>query len=251
MHRLKQAYRALEDFWLCGVDPRIYAMVRISFAVVAICNLADLWPHRYEFFSQEGLIDLPTLRENIGSDPYYSVFLWSSDERAVTAVFAISVLSLCCLGLGVWQRPAAIAAFIWHLSYSYRAFPIIHGWDELLRMIAFVVMISPTSDVWSIRHILSRPRCRPPSRTPRHVPRHGLVLLQVQLFVVYWQTLWLKLAEQHWRNGEFVSYFQLSMYSRVPSEFWAHAEIASNLLTFGTLFLELTLPLLLVFKRSR
>jgi hypothetical protein len=69
--------------------------------------------------------------------------------------------------------------------------------------------------------------------------------------VIYWQTLWLKLADEHWRNGEFVAYFQLSMYSRAPLEFWAHAEILSSLLTFGTLLVEFLIPLLLICRRTR
>ena len=245
MQRLVAAYRALERFWLSPSDPRVYALVRITFAITAICNLIDLWPHRQEFFSKSGLIDLATLQQNIGDEPYYSVFLYASEEQAVTAIFVIALISLACLGLGILQRPAAIVAFVWHLSYSYRAFPIIHGWDEILRIVAFVIMISPTSDTWSIKRLFS-------SRSEASaVSRHGLVLLQLQLFVIYWQTLWLKLADEHWRSGEFVAYFQLSMYSRAPLEFWAHAEILSSLLTFGTLLVEFLLPLLLISRRTR
>jgi hypothetical protein len=41
------------------------------------------------------------------------------------------------------------------------------------------------------------------------------------------------------------------MYSRAPLEFWAHAEILSSLLTFGTLLVEFLLPLLLITRRTR
>jgi hypothetical protein len=43
----------------------------------------------------------------------------------------------------------------------------------------------------------------------------------------------------------------MSMYSRVPGRQWADWETLANLMTYGTLLIELAAPWLLLFRRTR
>ena len=43
--------QSLESLWFKPVDNRLYALIRILFSALALINLIDLWPTRYEFFS--------------------------------------------------------------------------------------------------------------------------------------------------------------------------------------------------------
>ncbi len=245
------AWRRFEAGWLGPVDARIYGLLRVAFSVVVLLNLADLWPHREAFFSGEGMVDRETMRTAHGVGWRVSLFHLADSPAVVTGAFAVAAAAAVCLGIGIWPRVMIILVFAWQLSYTQRAFPVIHGWDILLRIQAFILMISPLGP--SLRSILGRAAGGGGAvrRSAVWAPRHGLVLMQVQLAVVYWQTIWLKLADVSWRNGEFISYFMMSLYSRFPSAAWAHWETASALLTYATLVVEISVPLLLWQRRTR
>ncbi|MEI4861456.1 hypothetical protein Q8G41_28095, partial [Klebsiella pneumoniae] len=48
------------------------------------------------------------------------------------------------------------------------------------------------------------------------VPAYGLRLMQWQLLIIYTITVWLKVPDQYWRNGQLLAYFSVSFYSRTP-----------------------------------
>lgn len=235
-------WRRWEDVWLGPGDARVAALVRIAFATVALLNLLDLWPHRAAFFSDAGLIDAETARERARVP---SILFALGSPAAVTAVMGAAALAMACLALGILPRLMVALVFAWQLSYTARAGLVIHGWDILLRAQAFVLLISPLGPslaaLWRGGMAASAAM----------VPRHGLLLLQIQLAVVYWQTVWLKAGDAAWRGGEYVSYYMLSLYSRFPGEEWAGRELLSSLLTHGTLAVELAVPLLLWNRNTR
>ncbi len=241
------AWSRFVDGWFVPVDARVYGWLRVAFAAVALANLIDLWPYRAAFFSSEGLIDSATVTEVAG--PWrLSIFQWADSPGVVTGVFLVAGAAMLCLGLGVWPRLMIALVFAWQLSYTYRAFPIVHGWDILLRIQACLLLFSPLGP--TLRDLVGRgPGGGAVERSRALVPRYGLVLTQVLLAVIYWQTVWLKAPDAAWRNGEFISHFMLSLYSRFPSVAWAEWEVVSAVLSYATLLIELAVPLLL-WKRS-
>ncbi len=153
---MKQPAGKLREFFFGAADPRAYALVRISFAIVALLNLIDLWPDRHAFFSNAGLIDLETLRQNTTGAPFISVFYWIQEPAGVTAMFMVAAIALVALGCGYATRMCAIIAWLWHCSYVTRAFPAMHGWDVLLRIIAFILMVSPSDRKWCLDGLWNR-----------------------------------------------------------------------------------------------
>jgi hypothetical protein len=239
--------RKVVDYFWAGTDPRVYALVRITLSVAALVNLVDLWPRRQMYFSSAGMIAESAVRATTAGRYYGSVFNWVTSESGVTAVFLCAAAAIVALGVGAGTRVAAGLVWAWHLSYSHRAFPILHGWDAVLRSYSFLVFVSPTGRVWSLDRVMS-----PRSDDGDDVPMYGLRLMQWQLFALYTTTAWLKLADPFWRNGQVLLYFSMSQYSRAPDDlFLVHHEWVSALGTYLTMATEIALPWLLWFKRTR
>jgi hypothetical protein len=239
--------RKVVDYFWAGTDPRVYALVRIALSIAAFVNLVDLWPRRQMYFSADGMIPPVAIHAATAGKLYESIFYWVSSENGVTAVFVCAAIAIVALGLGVGTRVAAGLVWAWHLSYSHRAFPILHGWDAVLRSYSFLVFVSPTGRIWSFDRTLS-----PKSTDADDVPMYGLRLMQWQLFVLYTTTAWLKVADPFWRNGQVLLYFSMSQYSRTPDDlFLVHHEWVSALGTYLTMVTEISLPWLLWFKRTR
>jgi hypothetical protein len=231
--------RVLAFFW-GPADPRTYALVRRALALAGLVNLVDLWPHRYEYFASTGAIAMSAVRQARGSGLYLSLFDFVGSERGVTAVFAFAAASLVALGLGVATRASALGVFVWHLSYCHRAFPILHGWDHILRAYSLLVLVSPTGDTGNAGH------------GREAVPAYGLRLMQWQLFVLYTTTVWLKVPDAYWRNGQLLAYFEVSIFSRIPdTTLLVRHEWISAVGTYASLATEAAVPWLLWFKRTR
>ncbi|MGL4514552.1 MAG: HTTM domain-containing protein [Lacipirellulaceae bacterium] len=191
------------------------------------------------------------LLTSVGDDPYWSLLFWFDGPWGVTLLCIAAGGAIVMLGLGVFPRFAAAAVYAWHVSYCHAAFPALVGWDDLLRVYSFLLLISPLGGVWSLP-AWWRGRNGAPTDPWRLVaPLYGLTLMRFQLVMVYLDTVWSKLDDPYWRGGQMISYFQMSVYARWPSAVWADLPLSSCLLTYGTLAAEVAIPVLLLTRHLR
>jgi Vitamin K-dependent gamma-carboxylase len=244
---VSRASNAWLNFWFNSVDSRIYAIFRIAFATVVLINIIEIMPYRHALLSRDGMIDRTTLLTAIGDDQYYSVFHYADSQTAVTVACVLAAAAACALGLGILPRLAAILVWMWAISFSHRAFPAVMGWDNVLRVYSFLIMISPLGSQWSVSNVLRRRQRL--SLDPTMAPQYGLQLMRLQLTVIYFDTVWSKVNDPYWRSGELFAYFMRSFYSRIPDFDWENHMIISCLLTYGTLVIEASVPILLWNKK--
>ena len=118
----------LTALFLGPADARVYACVRISFALVSLLNLLQIWPDRDIFFTDAGMIDQEVVRKyTVGA--YLSAFDLCQDISAVSTYMLFSGCGMLLLLFGVWPRLAAGIVYVWYVSYSVRAPLILVGWD--------------------------------------------------------------------------------------------------------------------------
>jgi hypothetical protein len=233
--------KSFEEWFLGPADPRAYACLRIGYAVAALCVLVDFWPLRNTLLANTGMFG--------ASDPAapwttLNLFRFGTSETAVSVVFVIAAVALVSLGLGVLPRLSAFVAYVWVLSYSDTAQTALSGFDTILRVIGFVLVISPQVPTWSIAPRWAKGSSVSPAR-------YGLRLVQWQLMLIYVCTVWLKAPDEFWRRGEAITYFMMSMFARYPSPVFSHHAILGTVLTYGTLLTEASIPFLLWMRKTR
>jgi uncharacterized membrane protein YphA (DoxX/SURF4 family) len=220
------------------IDARVYGVVRISYALASLAILVELWPMRELLFCKDGVL--------VRSDalPWYLPLRWVDSKEGVSALMIATALCAVLAAIGLFTRWSIAALYLWAFSYAAVAQPAETGYDALARLIGLALLVSPTARAWSFDARLFGPG-------PAKVPCYGLRLIQWQLAIVYAVTVWLKLPDPYWRNGEFMSYFMMSVFSRMPSPAWAEWGRWSALSSWGSLFLEATIPLFLFSRRGR
>lgn len=248
MNQLERAWDAIVNFFWAPTDARPYAATRMAFAFAALFNWCEMFVRRESLFGPHGMIDGDIVRRAVAGQPYFSVFYYARSDAAVTAVFLLALAGIVALGAGFFTRVAALVVYVFHVSYSHFDFAVLHSWDALLRIYSFLILISPTEAVWSWDQRRAARKGKP--FEPPAI--YGLRLMQWQLAVVYVSTVWLKVPDVNWRNGRLLSFFQMSMYSRFPdSTLLVKYEVLSDLLTFGSLAVELSVVFLLWSRRWR
>jgi hypothetical protein len=236
-----------QRLWFDDADARLYGAVRVSYAVIALLNLVELVPYRYAFFSDAGVVDRAAMQGpgHFGI-PHFSLFNVFGSEVAVNVLFAMSAVALVLLALGIAARLAVFWVFIWHLSISYRAPIAVAGWDDILRVYGFLLLISPLAAAWPFRLKKSAQ-----TEWGGTIPVYGLQLMRLQLMVIYWHTAVFKIPDEAWIQGEVLADYLMSTYARFPSAKVLVLEPVLKLITWASLVGEIALPFLLLFQKTR
>ncbi len=247
---MREVARRLGSVWLKEVNGRRYAWFRVAFGIVAIFNIIHVWPYRAGLYSDVGIVGQEVAA---AANPgiYVSVFAWMSSPGAVTAVFLVASGAALMSVAGVWVRVSAIVLFAFFLSVAHRAPIAMAGWDYLFVNFAFILMFSPLGGTWGIVGLVKGSLVEGRGEVVGREPRYGLVLLQVQVAVIYWQAVLARWGDPFWRDGEFLTYFMLSHHGRFEGGWAVEWHDTLEMLTHLTILVELALPILLWLPRMR
>ena len=243
--------RAFEEFFFSPLDTRACAVLRIGFAVCVIVDLLVLRGSLERWFGEDGVLPLSASRALV--DPHaLSPFEWLPASASTPwIVLGLASTHAVLLLLGVWPRFQALALLVWLQAFQVRNTLILDGSGIVLRTFAFYLVLMPSADAFSVRAWLARRRGAP---LPTVRPAWGLVLFRFQMGLIYVGSAWEKLNGPDWIDGSALYYI-----SRLDDNF-SHGPIVDSLfgslavcrlLTWGTLAVEILVPILLWFAGTR
>ncbi|MGH2794560.1 MAG: HTTM domain-containing protein [Actinomycetota bacterium] len=234
-----------DRFWFAPASVATLAVVRIAFgAIMFVWGLA-IAPDILSFFSPHGV-----LPEHPAAGMRWGLLaLWNADI-AVVLVVLLLLVSSACLTLGYRSRFAAVCAWVALISLTRRDPLVFNSGDALLRNIAMFLALAPSGEALSI----DRWRADRSSfwMFPARAP-WALRLIQVQISMVYLFTVWAKARGERWFGGTAVSEsLRVDDLVRLPlPDALTDSVLLANVLTFGTLAVELGLALLIWNRRWR
>jgi hypothetical protein len=243
--RAAAATTAWERFWFQPEATSTLALLRIVFGVLVFWWTLSLAPDLDAFFGKGGV--LPSQPSTGGV--WGVLGIWKSDV-AVQVLFAVLLIASVALIVGYHTRVASLLVFVGVLSFVRRNPFVLNTGDGLLKVMAFYLMLAPAGVALSAdRWRAARERFWEfPLRAP-----WALRLMQIQLSFVYFGAVWAKLRGVTWNDGTAVSYaMRLTDLSRwqLP-DFLTHSALVSSLMTYGTLAIEASVPILVWNKRLR
>ncbi|MCA1682434.1 MAG: HTTM domain-containing protein [Actinobacteria bacterium] len=236
---------AWERFWFEPESTATMVVLRMVFGIIALGWTISLAPDLSAFFSTNGLV-----ASGPGGAGAWGVLAVFHGDLAVQLLFAVLLVACVALILGYQTRLAALLVFIGITSFERRNPWVFNTGDGLIRLIALYLMLMPAGAAISLDKRLAAPGRA--WEFPRRAP-WALRLMQIQLAVIYIAGLWIKLQGTTWNNGTAVSYaMRISDLTRFPLPgFLIHSALLSNLMTFGTLAIEFSVPILIWNRRLR
>tara|TARA_B100000959_G_C14647249_1_gene486817 strand:- start:41 stop:337 length:297 start_codon:yes stop_codon:yes gene_type:complete len=91
-------------------DARVYAIVRILYALVCLINLTHLWFSAPELLTDAGLISSEAFFKKNSA---LSLLYWISDPFGVDCLFVLALVAIVAMLVGFQTRAASIVVFIW------------------------------------------------------------------------------------------------------------------------------------------
>ncbi len=236
---------AWDRFWFAPTPTSTLALVRIAYALVLLGWCALMSFDVAAFFSPSGVLPV-----RVRLPWTWSVLDVFPSETAAVLVFAVLVWAALFLLVGFHTRLAAAVALVALVSLERRNLVVLNSADTLLRLFGLYLALAPAGAAFSVdRWRTARVRFWEfPLRAP-----WALRLIQVQVSVMYLFTVWLKVQGETWNDGTAVSYaLRVMEVARFDLPRWlTDSAVVSNLLTYGTLAVELSLAVLLWNRRAR
>jgi len=242
--RLTVIGQAWQSFWFQPQPMYTLGVVRMAFGALAI--LWGLWllPMR------DGLLDANGVTPTQPSTAHaWGLFAVWNTNGAMLIGIVVLVLAAFALLVGWHSRLAAILVFILIMSFERRIPLAFNSGDALVRVEALFIAISPCGAALS----LDQRRTTGSFWSAQTRPNWPIRLLQVQLSIIYIAAAQVKLSGEPWLHGTAVSYvLRLEDMQRVIAPEWfATNALAMNMLTWGTIAVELAVGILVWFPRFR
>jgi vitamin K-dependent gamma-carboxylase-like protein len=240
---VRRALAAWDRFWFASQSVSTLAVIRIAYGLLLLGWAGAIGGDLLAFFSNEGI--LPTPPDPLGPGAWGLLGTFSGNGAVVVAYSAL-VVSALMLTLGLQTRVAAVVAFVTVLALMRRNPWVLDSGDLLIQGTAFYLALAPSGAALSAdRWLATRNGKGEFWAFPRRAP-WVLRLLQVQLSILYLSAFWQKTGGEKWRDGTAVSYaLQLGDLQRLPvPDELTTSVLVTNVLTFGTLAVELALGIL-------
>jgi len=242
---VRRGLRSWDGFWFEPVSTSSLGLVRIAFGLVVFAWTVSLAPDLSAFFSSAGIVEAQPRTAGV-----WGILGIAPGGGVVLVVYAATLVGSLALAAGWWTRLASVVVFVGLVSFERRNPWVFNSGDGLLRVIAFYMMLAPAGAALSVDR-WHRGRAgfwEIGDRAPWAVR-----LMQIQLSVIYLGGVWDKVQGAAWNDGTAVSYaLRVSDLTALPVPgFLSQTPAVVNLLTFGTLAIELGLGILVWNRRLR
>jgi hypothetical protein len=243
---LSAAVDAWNHFFFESVSTASLAVFRIAFGLILFFWTLSLLPELDPFFTKTGIYP---------QQPHYISGAWGllgtfTSNTAVWIFWAALLIASIAIVLGFFSQAAAVIASLALISFQQRNQWVFNSGDGLIRILAFYLIFAPASASLSVRSLLRKDGgfWTFPAR-----PVWPTRLIQLQFSAIYLFAVWDKVRGITWNNGTAVSIaLRITDINRFPvPHFITHSLLISNLLTFGTLVIELSLAILVWNRKLR
>jgi hypothetical protein len=233
-------------FWFEPTETSSLALFRIAFGLITVVWTATLIPNVSAFYGPNGI--LPSVPDR---DPgEWGLLAFSTNPVLTAVVVAGTLVAAVAVTVGVFTRVASIALWIGVVSLIQRNAYITNSGDGVLRDMAFLLMLTPAGAALSVDRLRVAPRrfWEFPARAP-----WGLRLIQIQISVGYLSAALHKMSTDLWWDGSAVSYaLRMDDIHRLHfADFVSESVALTGALTYGTMFVELALAVLIWNRRLR
>lgn len=208
------------------------------------------WDFDY-WFTERGFVPVSVNAQYLESIPRLNLIAGVTDSR-ITLMFYIAItIAAFTTCIGLWTRVSSIVLALGIISLHHRNAMILHGGDLVIRMGAIYIALAPSGAACSVDRLIKLWRGQAP-KIPELVSLWPQRLVQYQVGLVYFTTVWHKWFGTYWRDGTATWYpLHLHEFDRFWLPDFMREGIMIPITTYGTLAAELSMCTLVFFKPWR
>lgn len=245
--------------WLAAANEAVFgytspvamAVFRILVGSLALINALMVSLDFESWYTEKGYFPAAWATRWSGGVPRINLLEGVVDTRVTVFFYVLMCVAALLTALGLFTRVASIALFVLMVSFHHRSADILHSGDTLMRQWVFFVALAPSGAAVSLDRLIKLRKGLAPA-VPALVSVWPQRLVQFQLAIVYFTTVWHKWGGDMWRDGTAVHYpWHLHEFDRFPFPQFLDTAPWVQINTYGTLLVELALATLVFAKPFR
>jgi predicted DCC family thiol-disulfide oxidoreductase YuxK len=213
----------IEGFFFRRITAKGFGLMRISWAFFAGAYMLMQWKDVTYYYSEAGIMPDALEKLFLRQEYRFTILDWVTTPESVFALYLAFLVSLFCMMIGLWPRLMTIISVLLMYSFQERNMMILNGGDTLMRLMGFIMMISPGIDAFSVSRLRTQWLQWKKTRTflpPPTMPIWPWRMLLWQMIVLYATSTWHKVMGVMWINGTAVAAtFHHPVFARWPMWF--------------------------------
>jgi uncharacterized membrane protein YphA (DoxX/SURF4 family) len=242
---LQQAWR---EFFFTPEPAVTVAVFRIVFGVILVVHGLLLWPHASLWYGPMGFLPYKQYCQIYGRSRFTVFQLLPDSDLTANMVLAVFIAAAASLSLGILTPVSACVTFVLLVSIHNRNPAVLHGGDDVLRVMAFLLIFASAGAELSVdRYAASGQLFVEEDASP-----WVLRLMQLQVSIIYLRAGLAKLGGASWLDGT-AAYCptQVQAYRRFPLPGVLIGRPWIRLATWGTILVEIGLGTAIWVKEFR
>ncbi len=232
-------------------SPVSMGVFRILVGVVSLVNWLMIAVDFDAWFTERGYVPWWVTYRWLGDAPRLDLIAGVKDTRLIAAFYCLVVIASLLTALGLWTRISSIALALGTVTLHHRNPIILHGGDTVLRMAVMLVAIAPSGASCSLDRLIAVWKGRALVRLP-DVSLWPQRIMQYQLALIYFTTVWHKWFGTHWKDGTATWYpANLTEFDRFPVPWFVDRQPFVMVTTYATLLIEFSLGTLVFYRPCR
>ncbi len=183
--------------------------MRMGFGVIGFVTMLLEWNDVERYYGPEGILTHEMLTHVVRSQWRFSILDYATADQ-VHALYLLLLVALLCVALGILTRGALVAAVFLLFSFHEYGSITLDGGDTLLRLVGFILLISPCHRAFTLTNL--RRRLRLMRETGKDQPTDARTmsiwpyrLLLWQMIVLYVSSAIEKFTGPTWREGSAIA----------------------------------------------
>lgn len=244
----KTVIQHYNNFFFRKIPATSLGLFRIFFATALLLNALLLYPDLKTWFSETGVLPYQVARDTLPGTRINVFTLLPVTEEALYSVYAVYIVSILLLLVGLFTRTVTAIVFVLTVSFSHRNVFILNSGDTMARCLLFFMLFAPSGKTFSFDRLIKVFRRKEEKDSALFVawPQR---MMQYQVAIMYIATVVWKLRGDMWVDGTSVYMTsRLDEFKRFPMPKFSQSLWYSRIATYYALFVEFAMGVLVWLK---
>ena len=196
---------AWNRFFFEPIPANSLGLFRIAYSCVLLATLAQLAPDALVWYGSQGVLSLDNAASVLQGTRLNLFYVLPETNAVVIGFFIFFAMAVVSLLVGFRTRVASVIVWACLVSLHHRNVYVLNAGDHLLRTLSFFLMFAPAGRAYSVDRWLAIRRGVESPGVPMIAP-WSQRLLQIQVCVMYLDSVAWKLMGTEWIDGTAVYY---------------------------------------------
>lgn len=248
----KSFWRSIDRWWFGYGSPVSLGVFRLVIGFLIFVNQVMIGIDFEAWFTERGFVPAEMGAFYLGQEPRLNLLAGVTSTPITLAFYILVTLAALTTCLGLWTRVSTIVLALGLITLHHRNAMILHGGDLVMRFGAIYLALAPSGGSCSLDRLIGLWKGKAPAVVAA-VSLWPQRLLQFQVALIYFTTVWHKWFGTYWRDGTATWY---PLHLKEFERFWLPDFMREwlpfiTVTTYGTLVVELALATLVFFKPWR